>query len=387
VFFWALFRLSLQVLATVLCRLRAAVAPRVASSLRPAAALWLWAFRLHPERGRPNPKYPLLLPIFAVKGFFVENRICSLFNIEKPIVQAGMIWCSGWELASAVSNAGGLGIIGSGSMYPEVLRQHLEKCQAATSKPFAVNLPLLYPNIEQHIDSILEFKVPIVFTSAGNPAAYTQKLKAQGITVVHVVSSAKFALKAQAAGVDAVVAEGFEAGGHNGREETTTLVLLPLVKQVCSVPLIAAGGISTGRAMAAAFALGAEAVQVGSRFVASEESSAHLAFKSAVLSAGEGDTLLTLKELTPVRLLKNPFFQELFQAYQQGSSPEKLAEILGRGRAKKGMFEGDLDQGELEIGQVSALIHDIKPAADIVNEIWTEFQQTLVCMGNLVHNA
>lgn len=313
----------------------------------------------------------------------LENRICALFNIEKPIVQAGMIWCSGWELASAVSNAGGLGIIGSGSMYPEVLRQQLTKCKAATQKPFAVNLPLLYPNIEEHIESVIEFKVPIVFTSAGNPATHTQRLKAQGIKVVHVVSSARFAKKAEAAGVDAIVAEGFEAGGHNGRDETTTLVLLPLVKQACTLPLIAAGGISTGRAMAAAFALGAEGVQIGSRFVASEESSAHLAFKSAVVAASEGDTLLTLKELTPVRLLKNPFFQQVAQAYQQGASPEQLAKLLGRGRAKLGMFEGNLNEGELEIGQVSALIHDIQPAAHIVDEIWNEFRQTLVCMGNL----
>ena len=313
----------------------------------------------------------------------LENRICALFNIEKPIVQAGLIWCSGWELASAVSNAGGLGIIGSGSMYPDVLRQQLTKCKAATQKPFAVNLPLLYPNIEEHIESVIEFKVPIVFTSAGNPATHTQRLKAKGITVVHVVSSARFAMKAEAAGVDAIVAEGFEAGGHNGRDETTTLVLLPLVKQACTLPLIAAGGISTGRAMAAAFALGAEGVQIGSRFVASEESSAHLAFKSAVVAASEGDTLLTLKELTPVRLLKNPFFQQVAQAYQQGASPEQLAELLGRGRAKLGMFEGNLNEGELEIGQVSALIHDIQPAAHIVDEIWNEFRQTLVCMGNL----
>ena len=313
----------------------------------------------------------------------LENRICALFNIEKPIVQAGMIWCSGWELASAVSNAGGLGIIGSGSMYPEVLRQQLTKCKAATQKPFAVNLPLLYPNIEEHIESVIEFEVPIVFTSAGNPATHTQRLKAQGIKVVHVVSSARFAKKAEAAGVDAIVAEGFEAGGHNGRDETTTLVLLPLVKQACTLPLIAAGGISTGRAMAAAFALGAEGVQIGSRFVASEESSAHLAFKSAVVAASEGDTLLTLKELTPVRLLKNLFFQQVAQAYQQGASPEQLAELLGRGRAKLGMFEGNLNEGELEIGQVSALIHDIQPAAHIVDEIWNEFRQTLVCMGNL----
>ncbi|MFZ9700564.1 MAG: NAD(P)H-dependent flavin oxidoreductase [Flavobacteriales bacterium] len=313
----------------------------------------------------------------------MENRICALFNIEKPIVQAGMIWCSGWELASAVSNAGGLGIIGSGSMYPEVLRQQLTKCKAATQKPFAVNLPLLYPNIEEHIESVIEFEVPIVFTSAGNPATHTQRLKAQGIKVVHVVSSARFAKKAEAAGVDAIVAEGFEAGGHNGRDETTTLVLLPLVKQACTLPLIAAGGISTGRAMAAAFALGAEGVQIGSRFVASEESSAHLAFKSAVVAASEGDTLLTLKELTPVRLLKNPFFQQVAQAYQQGASPEQLAKLLGRGRAKLGMFEGNLNEGELEIGQVSALIHDIQPAAHIVDEIWNEFRQTLVCMGNL----
>lgn len=307
----------------------------------------------------------------------MNNRICQLFDIQYPIVQAGMIWCSGWELASAVSEAGGLGIIGSGSMYPEVLLQHVQRCKKATNRPFAVNLPLIYPNIEEHVQTILDEKVPIVFSSAGNPATWTPKLKEAGITVVHVVSSAKFAFKAQQAGADAVVAEGFEAGGHNGREETTTMVLVPLVKQAVDIPVIAAGGIGNGQSMAAAFALGAEAVQMGSRFVASEESSAHLAFKEAVLAAKEGDTLLTLKELTPVRLLKNPFFQQVVEAYQAGANKETLAELLGRGRAKLGMFQGDLNQGELEIGQVSALFSEILPAADILREVWTEFCQTL----------
>lgn len=286
-----------------------------------------------------------------------------------------MIWCSGWELASAVSNAGGLGIIGSGSMYPEILDEHLRKCKAATDQPFAVNLPMLYPNIEEHIQTIIKYRVPVVFTSAGNPKTYTQRLKDAGITVVHVVSSAKFALKAQEAGVDAVVAEGFEAGGHNGRDETTTFCLIPLVRQAVSIPVIAAGGIGTGRGMLAAMNLGADGVQIGSRFIATPESSAHEHFKKAVLEAKEGDTMLTLKELTPVRLIKNPFYMRVEQAYEACASNEELETLLGRGRAKKGMFEGDLIEGELEVGQVSGLIREIKPAADVVAEIIQEFNE------------
>lgn len=307
----------------------------------------------------------------------MKNRITSLFNIQYPLIQAGMIWCSGWELASAVSNAGGLGIIGSGSMYPEILEEHILKCKAATNKPFAVNLPMLYPSIDQHIATIIRHKVPIVFTSAGNPKTWTAELKAHGIIVVHVVSSLKFALKAQDAGVDAVVAEGFEAGGHNGRDETTTMCLIPMVSRVISVPLIAAGGIGTGRGMLAAMNLGADGVQIGSRFVATPESSAHQNFKKVVIDAKEGDTLLTLKELTPVRLLKNEFFHQLEKAYSDCASEEDLKSLLGRGRAKKGMFEGDLIEGELEIGQISGLIDDIKPAAAIVNEIISEYKTAL----------
>ncbi len=303
----------------------------------------------------------------------MENRICQLFNIELPIIQAGMIWCSGWELASAVSNAGGLGIIGSGSMYPDVLRTHIKRCKQHTDKPFAVNLPMLYPQIEDHIQIIIDEKVPIVFTSAGNPAKYTKYFKENGITVVHVVSSVKFALKAQAAGVDAVVAEGFEAGGHNGRDETTTFCLLPMVKEQLKVPLIAAGGIATGRQMLAAMILGADAVQIGSRFVASIESSAHDKFKDAVLRAKEGDTQLTLKELAPVRLLKNEFYHQVQKAYSNGANVEEIKNLLGRARAKKGMFEGDLVEGELEIGQISGLIDDLKPAASVVQEINKEY--------------
>ncbi|MDB4515965.1 nitronate monooxygenase [Crocinitomicaceae bacterium] len=307
----------------------------------------------------------------------MENRITTLFGIDYPIIQAGMIWCSGWELASAVSNAGGLGIIGSGSMYPEILEEHVQKCKAATDKPFAVNLPMLYPDIEKHIETIIKHEVPIVFTSAGNPKTWTEHLKSHGIKVVHVVSSLKFALKAQDAGVDAVVAEGFEAGGHNGRDETTTFCLIPIVKEQLKIPLIAAGGIGTGRGMLAAMNLGADGVQIGSRFVASEESSAHDNFKKTVIDSKEGDTLLTLKEITPVRLVKNPFFQKIAEAYQNGATPEQLKEILGRGRAKKGMFEGDLEEGELEIGQIAGLIHEIKPAADIVTEILEEYRSAL----------
>ena len=297
------------------------------------------------------------------------NRIQQLFGIQHPIIQAGMIWCSGWELASAVSNAGGLGIIGAGSMYPEVLRDQIQKCQAATNRPFAVNVPLLYPSIEEHMATIVELKVPIVFTSAGNPKAWTQHLKSHGIKVVHVVSSVKFGLKAQAAGVDAVVAEGFEAGGHNGREETTTMCLVPAVSEALDVPVIAAGGIGGSRAILAAFALGAEGVQIGSRFVATHESSAHQAFKERVIAAKEGDTALRLKPLTPVRLLDNPFAQQVAAAEANGSDLEALSELLGRGRAKRGMFEGDLEEGELEIGQVSGQIDAIVPAAQVVEEL------------------
>lgn len=307
----------------------------------------------------------------------MKNRITTLFNIDYPLIQAGMIWCSGWELASAVSNAGGLGIIGSGSMYPAILEEQIQKCQAATTKPFAVNLPMLYPDIDKHIETIIRYKVPIVFTSAGNPKTWTSHLKSHGITVVHVVSSVKFALKAQEAGVDAVVAEGFEAGGHNGRDETTTMCLIPMVAKELSIPLIAAGGIGTGRAMLAAMHLGADGVQIGSRFVATNESSAHEAFKHVVINVNEGDTQLTLKELTPVRLVKNNFYMQLQKAYEDCADKETLAQILGRGRAKKGMFEGDLEEGELEIGQVAGLFDTILPAAEVVNEIITEFRQAL----------
>lgn len=304
----------------------------------------------------------------------MRTAATELFGIQYPIVQAGMIWCSGWRLASAVSNAGGLGIIGAGSMYPEVLRDHVRKCRAATDRPFAVNLPMLYPDIEQHMATIAEEKVPIVFTSAGNPAAWTGWLKERGVKVVHVVSSVRFARKAETAGVDAVVAEGFEAGGHNGREETTTLVLVPMVRDAVRIPVIAAGGISDGRSMLAAMALGADAVQVGSRFVCSEESSAHPAFKQRITDAGEGDTLLTLKELTPVRLLRNGFFDQVQQAYSKGANVEELRSLLGRGRAKRGMFEGDLVEGELEIGQVSGRISNVMPAARIVQEFMQEYE-------------
>ena len=303
-----------------------------------------------------------------------SNEITRLFNIEKPIIQAGMIWASGWRLASAVSNAGGLGIIGSGSMYPEVLKEHIIKCKAATSKPFAVNVPLLYPNIDEHIQIIIDNKVPIVFTSAGNPKTYTSVLKVAGIKVVHVVSSSKFAQKAEAAGCDAVVAEGFEAGGHNGREETTTMVLIPMICKAVNIPVIAAGGIASGRQMLAAMALGADGVQIGSRFVASDESSAHEHFKKAVITTNEGDTLLTMKQLVPVRLIKNKFFKQIEAAEMNCASPEELKQILGRARAKKGMFEGDMDEGELEIGQASAMIREIKPAAEIVKEILEEYE-------------
>jgi enoyl-[acyl-carrier protein] reductase II len=304
-----------------------------------------------------------------------DNRITRLFGINYPLVQAGMIWASGWRLASAVSNAGGLGLIGAGSMYPEILREHIQKCKKATDKPFGVNLPLLYPDIDKHVAVILEEKVPIVFTSAGNPKTWTSTFKDAGMKVVHVVSSAKFAKKSEDAGVDAVVAEGFEAGGHNGREETTTLCLIPLVRQAISIPLIAAGGIATGRAMYAMMALGAEAVQMGSRFVCSPEASSHMAFKEAVVTANEGDTMLTMKKLTPVRLIKNQFYKQVQEAEDKCSTVDELTDLLGRARAKKGMFEGDLNEGELEIGQISALIKDIKPASDIVADVWDEFRQ------------
>jgi enoyl-[acyl-carrier protein] reductase II len=315
----------------------------------------------------------------------MDNPICKLFNIKYPLIQAGMIWCSGWELASAVSNAGGLGLIGSGSMYPEILREHIQKCKKATNKPFGVNVPLLYPNIEEHIKIIIEEDVKIVFTSAGNPKTWTDHLKKHGITVVHVVSNVKFALKCQESGVDAIVAEGFEAGGHNGREETTTMVLIPQIRKVITLPLIAAGGIGTGRSMAAAFALGADAVQIGSRFVATPESSGHQNFKEAVVKAKEGDTILTLKQLTPVRVIKNEFYKKIEEAELHGATKEELADILGRARAKKGMFEGDLNEGELEIGQISGAIDDIKPAAQIVNEIIEEFKITVIKLQSQIN--
>ena len=305
----------------------------------------------------------------------MENSITKLFNIQYPIIQAGMVWNSGWRLASAVSNAGGLGLIGAGSMYPEVLREHIQKCKKATQKPFGVNVPMLYPNLEEIMQIIVEEGVKIVFTSAGNPKTWTSFLHENGITVVHVVSSVAFALKSELAGVDAVVAEGFEAGGHNGREETTTFTLIPMVKEKLKIPLIAAGGIATGRGMLAAMVLGADGVQIGSRFVASNESSAHINFKEKVVNTQDGETVLTLKELAPVRLIKNKFFYELNELYKQCPTAEQLKEKLGRSRAKKGMFEGDLDEGELEIGQIAGLIHEIKPAADIVKEIMAEFNE------------
>lgn len=304
----------------------------------------------------------------------MQNRITDLFNIKYPIVQGGMIWNSGWRLASAASNSGILGLIGAGSMYPDVLSEHIQKCKQATDKPFGVNVPMLYPNIEEIMNIIVEEGVKIVFTSAGNPKTWTKWLQDKGITVVHVVSSVKFALKAQDAGVDAVVAEGFEAGGHNGRDETTTLTLIPMVKEHLKIPLLAAGGIATGKAILACMVLGADGVQVGSRFVASTESSAHQAFKQVVVDAKEGDTQLTLKELAPVRLIKNKFFNDVEALYKSAPTPEQLKELLGRARAKKGMFEGDLDEGELEIGQISGLIHDIKPVAEIVKEMVEDFE-------------
>ena len=317
----------------------------------------------------------------------MENPICRLFNIQYPIIQAGMVWASGWRLAAAVSNAGGLGLLGAGSMYPHILREHIKKCKAATKKPFGVNIPLLYPDIDQLIQVILEEKVSVVFTAAGNPKLWTSYLKEKGCTVIHVVSSVKFALKAQDCGVDALVAEGFEAGGHNGREETTTLTLIPLVKKAIKIPLIAAGGIGSGEAMLAAMALGADAVQVGSRFVATPEASSHDRFKQEVIKAKQGTTVLTLKELTPVRMMKNPFYQKIHALYEKGASIEELQKTLGRGRAKKGMFEGDLVEGELEIGQVAAQIDSIKPAADIVTEFISGIDVSTVTVGSLVNEV
>lgn len=306
-----------------------------------------------------------------------QKTITKLFNIQYPIIQAGMIWCSGWRLASAVSNAGALGLIGAGSMYPDVFAEHLRKCKAATNKPFGVNVPLLYPQTDELIEIILHEKVPIVFTSAGNPAKYTAVLKKEGVKVVHVIANQKFALKAAETGVDALVAEGFEAGGHNGMEETTTMTLIPLIRKTVDLPLIAAGGIATGRQMLAAFALGADGVQVGSLFAASEESSAHPAFKQSIVQAGDGATQLALKQVVPVRLIKNKFFEQVRQAELGGADKDALRELLGRGRAKKGMFEGDLDEGELEIGQVAALIDQVKPAADIIQDLLLDYQKAL----------
>ena len=303
----------------------------------------------------------------------MQNKITQLFNIQYPIIQGGMIWVSGHKLASAVSNAGGLGIIGAGSMYPDVLRTHIQKCKNATNKPFAVNVPMLYPDINKIMDIIIKEGVKIVFTSAGNPKTWTSFLKEKGIIVVHVVSSVKFALKAEYAGVDAVVCEGFEAGGHNGREEATTFTLIPMVKQQVKIPVIAAGGIASGRGMLAAMVLGADAVQIGSRFAATKESSAHQNFKTTIINAKDGDTHLTLKELAPVRLLKNKFYRQVEELYEQNPSNEQLRELLGRARAKRGMFEGDIEYGELEIGQIAGLINEIKPAKEVINQIIKEF--------------
>ena len=306
---------------------------------------------------------------------YSENKICELFGVQYPIIQGGMVWVSGWRLASAVSNAGGVGLLGSGSMYPDVLKEHIIKCKKATDKPFGVNLPLLYPNIEEHVQSIIELKVPIVFTSAGSPSKWTDILKKEGIKVVHVVSSVKFALKAQSAGVDAVVAEGFEAGGHNGSEETTTFCLIPEVKKNIEIPLLAAGGVATGRQMLAAMVLGADGVQIGTRFVATEEASAHANFKKAVLNANEGDTLLTLKEIGSVRLIKNKFFNEVQTAYSNHINKDDLTALVGKGRAKKGMFEGNMDDGMLEIGQCAASINEIKSAKEVITDLMKEYEE------------
>lgn len=316
----------------------------------------------------------------------MSNKIQKLFNIKYPIVQGGMVWCSGWELASAVSNNGGLGLIGSGSMYPDILAHHIKKTKENTNKPFGVNVPLLYPAIEDHIKIIIEAKVPIVFTSAGNPKTWTQILKDEGITVVHVVSSSKFAQKAEAAGVDAVVAEGFEAGGHNGREESTTLTLIPSVRKATQLPLLAAGGIGTGEGIAAAMALGADGVQIGTRFAISEESSAHIDFKTLLTQCAEGDTLLSLKKLAPVRLIKNEFFKQVFEAEMAGKSTEELRELLGKGRAKRGMFEGKLDEGELEIGQIVSVINKIQPVSEIMHELIATYNNTIKKLNTQLFN-
>ena len=313
----------------------------------------------------------------------MSYKITKILNIQYPIVQGGMVWVSGWKLASAVSNAGGLGLIGAGSMYPEVLREHIQKCKNSTDKPFGVNVPMLYPEIEKIMDIIVEENVKIVFTSAGNPKIWTSFLKEKGITVVHVVSSVKFALKAQVAGVDAIVCEGFEAGGHNGREESTTFTLIPMVKQAVSIPIIAAGGIATGRGMLAAMILGADGVQIGSRFAATDESSAHLNFKQTIIDVKDGDTYLTLKELAPVRLVKNSFYQQIQDLYQQNPTVKQLKDLLGRARAKKGIFEGDLENGELEIGQIAGLINEIKPAKDVLEEIIVEFNEVKTLIHSL----
>lgn len=310
----------------------------------------------------------------------MENKITSLFGIQYPIIAGGMVWCSGWKLASAVSNAGGLGLIGAGSMHPEVLREHIQKCKKATSKPFGVNVPMLYPNIEEIIDILIEEKVPIVFTSAGNPKVWTKKLQEQGIKVAHVVASSKFAKKCEEAGVDAVVVEGFEAGGHNGKEETTTMVLVPQVKKSISVPLIAAGGIGTGSGMLAAMNLGADGVQIGSRFALTQESSASEEFKKLCVNLKEGDTMLSLKKVSPTRLIKNDFFNKIQEAEDSGASAEEIKEILGRGRAKKGIFEGDLSEGELEIGQIASLIDSIPSVKEVIDEIITEYNQKIDCI-------
>lgn len=311
------------------------------------------------------------------------NRITQLFGVQYPLVQAGMVWCSGWRLASSVSNAGGLGLIGSGSMYPEVLRNQIKKCKLATNRPFGVNIPLLYPQINEHINIVIEENVPVVFTSAGNPARFTSRLKEQGITVVHVVANTRFAIKSEQAGVDAIVAEGFEAGGHNGYEETTTMTLIPMIREHTDLPLLAAGGISSGKSMLAAMALGADGVQVGSRFAASTESSAHVAFKQRIVEAANGDTRLMMKKLVPVRLLKNAFYDQVFELEQRGADKSELAALLGRGRAKLGMFEGQLEEGELEIGQVCALIHQIQPAAEIVEEMINEFRMAQLAVSQM----
>jgi enoyl-[acyl-carrier protein] reductase II len=303
------------------------------------------------------------------------NKISELFKIKYPIIQGGMIWCSGWQLAAAVSNNGGLGLIGSGSMYPEVLREHIQKCKEVCSQPFGVNVPLLYPDIEKHMAIIIEEGVKIVFTSAGNPATWTSKLKEHGITVVHVVSNIKFAIKSEQAGVDAIVAEGFEAGGHNGREETTTLCLIPMIKKSVNIPVIAAGGIGSGNAIAACMALGADGVQIGSLFASSTESSAHQNFKNKIIETGDGGTELSLKSLTPVRLIKNPFYELVKQAEQNCASKDELTQLLGRGRAKKGMFEGDMVEGELEIGQVASMIHESRPVAELFTNLLKEYEQ------------